>query len=353
MRILLRSFLLLTSVGCGLSQPASTLVHAAPAQPEPRRIIIDTDPGCDDALAILLALNSPEVRVEAVTVVHGNTTGKQGLVNALGLVSLAGRNDIPVAGGALRPLAQKPMTAEFIHGQHGLLDIQLAEAKIKADACFGPDLIIELVRKHPREVTLVALGPLTNLTLAVEKAPDIVPLVKEVVVMGGSLSGGNATGSAEANIYGDPEAARAVFAAGWPPTMVGLDVTNRTTFTEAHLQRLAKTSGPQNDVAVQILKGLTRFGGGGVPMHDPLAMGAAIDHSLIKAQNLRIDVETKGEFTRGSTVATRVVARFEERDGRLSLVGFRPAVPNVNVAVDVNAERVSGDVHHQDCWELI
>jgi inosine-uridine nucleoside N-ribohydrolase len=162
--------------------------------------------------AILLALNSPELRVEAVTVVHGNTTARQGLANALRLVSLAGRTDVSVAGGAARPLARRPMTAEFFHGPNGLLGLTLPEPRIKADARHGPDLIVELVRRHPRQVTLVALGPLTNLALA--KDPDMVPFVAEVVVMGGSLSGGNATGAAEANIYADPEAARAVFAAG-------------------------------------------------------------------------------------------------------------------------------------------
>jgi inosine-uridine nucleoside N-ribohydrolase len=336
---LLSVFLLVTLVEMGVCQPPSKPLPAADAPPEPRRVIIDTDPGCDDALAILLALNSPEIRVEAVTVVHGNTTRNQGLANALQLVSLAGRTEIPVAGGAMRPLAQKPMTAELFHGQNGLLDIKLAEPKIKADDRFGPDLIIELVRKYPAQVTLVALGPLTNLALAITKEAQIVPLVKEVVIMGGSLSVGNATGAAEANIYGDPEAARMVFAAGWPLTMVGLEVTNRTRFTKPHLLRLAKIHGPQNDFAVQILERLMKFDGGGATMYDPLAMGVAIDRSLVKVQDMRIDVETKGEFTRGATVATRGVANFEERDGRLSLIGLKPAVPNVKVAVDVEAER--------------
>ena len=342
--VLLSAIVLFTLVSLCIAQTASKPVPqgAAPqaAQPEPRRIIIDTDPGGDDALAILLVLNSPEIRVEALTVVHGNTTGPQGLANALKLVSLAGRTDIPIAGGALRPLGQKQMTAEFIHGQNGLLDILLPDHEFKAAPGFGPDLIVELVRKYPRQLTLVALGPLTNLALALAKDPGIVPLVKEVVLMGGTLSGGNATGAAEANIYGDPEAARAVFAAGWPLTMVGLDVTNRIRFTAAHLQRLARTRGPQNDFAVQILKGVAASSGeGGAPMHDPLAVGAVIDRSVIKTQDLWVDVETKGEFTRGATVATRGAAHFEERDGRLSIIGFKPAVPNVKVAVDVEAER--------------
>jgi inosine/uridine nucleosidase len=336
---LLSVFLVVMLVEAGLCQPASKPVLTADAAAEPRRVIIDTDPGTDDALAILLALNSPEIRVEAVTVVHGNTTTNQGLANARQLVSLAGRTEIPVAGGAVRPLVQRSMTAELFHGQNGLLNIQLPEPKMKADTRFGPDLMIELVRKHPREITLVALGPLTNLALAIVKDPEIVPLVKEVVIMGGSLSGGNATGAAEANIYGDPEAAQAVFAAGWPLTMVGLEVANRTRFTRLHSARLAKTHGPQNDVAVQILERLTKSDDGAAAMYDPLAMGVAIDRSLIKVQEMRIDVETKGEFTRGATVATRSAPIFEERDGRLSLIGFKPVVANTKVAVDVEAER--------------
>src|SRR5262245_44440398 len=170
--------LLLTLIETGICQDAPQ---------QPRRVIIDTDPGADDALAILLGLNSPEIRIEAVTVVHGNTTRDQGLANALQLVSLVARSKIPVAGGATRQLAQKAMTAELFHGQNGLLDIKLPEPKVKADDRFAPDLIIELVRQHPGQVTLVALGPLTNLALAITKDAQIVPLVREVVIMGGSL----------------------------------------------------------------------------------------------------------------------------------------------------------------------
>jgi len=147
-----------------------------------RRVIIDTDPGTDDALAILLALNSPELQVEAISVVPGNVDGKQGLENALKLASVAGRCDIPVTAGAQHPLMQKLYTAQYWHGNNGLADLQLPASKCKADPRFGPDLIIELVHKYPHEITLVPVGPLTNIALAVSKDPSIVELVNDIVI---------------------------------------------------------------------------------------------------------------------------------------------------------------------------
>src|SRR5215470_4911256 len=186
------------------------------------KIILDTDPGSDDALALMLALNSPELDVRAVTVVPGNVTAAQGLDNALRLVSLANRCDIPVAGGAQHPLFQKLITAEFWHGKNGLANVELPASKCKADPRWAPDLIIEMVHANPHEITLIPVGPLTNIALALQKDRSIVKLVKEVVIMGGSISGGNVNAAAEANIYNDPEAAQIVFQAGWPLTMVGL-----------------------------------------------------------------------------------------------------------------------------------
>src|SRR3984885_9375981 len=150
------------------------------AQAAPKRVIIDTDPGTDDAMAIILALNSPELKVEALTVVPGNVDGKQGLENALKIVSLANRCDIPVAGGAQHPLNQKLITAQFWHGSNGLAGLELPASKCHADARFGPDLIIELVHKYPHEVTLIPVGPLTNIALAVSKDPSIAALVKNI-----------------------------------------------------------------------------------------------------------------------------------------------------------------------------
>jgi len=332
------AFVALLTAALGFAGGAQS--HAAP-----RPVIIDTDPGTDDAMAILLALTSPEVEVRAFTVVGGNVTPAQGLENALKLVSLAGRCDIPVAGGAPRPLAQRLITAEFVHGKNGLGDIELPPSRCKADPRFGPDLIIEMVRANPGQITLVPVGPLTNIALAVLKDPGIVPLVKEVVIMGGSITEGNVTAAAEANVYNDPEAAQVVFHAGWKVTMVGLDVTHKTRFRQAQLERLARTHGTLNDFATKVMGFLValgaKFGEDGTPMHDPLAMGVAIDPSLVKTRRMRVDVETRGEFTRGATVGNRnnAVEHNELRGDHYVMTGIDRLEPNVDVAVEVDAER--------------
>ena len=311
----------------------------------PQRVIIDSDPGTDDALALLLALNSPEVDVRAITVVPGNVTAKQGLENALKIVSLAGRCDIPVVSGAQHPLFQKLITAEFWHGKNGLANVELPASKCKADARWAPDVIIEMVHAAPHEITLVPVGPLTNIALAVEKDPSIVPLVKEVVIMGGSITGGNVNAAAEANIYGDPEAAQIVFQAGWPLTMVGSDVGERTLFGTKQVEELSKTHGPENDFVVAVLKYLValsqKFGIDGTAMYDPLAVGAAIDRSVIETRPMQVDVETRGQFTRGETVANRrnAVEKNVPHEDRLWIESLDPVKPNVQVAVGSNAEK--------------
>jgi purine nucleosidase len=296
-------------------------------------------------MALMLALNSPELDVRAITVVPGNVTAQQGLDNALRMVSLAKRCDIPVAAGAQHPLFQKLITAEFWHGKNGLANIELPPSQCKVDGRFGPDLIIQMVHASPHELTLVPVGPLTNIALAVLKDPSIVPLVKEVIIMGGSITGGNVNAAAEANIYNDPEAAQIVFQAGWPLTMVGLDVGDRTLFSRAHLAELRKTYGPINDFMAQVsdyLIGLAeKFGTAGTPMYDPLAVGVAIDPSLVKAPGMHVDVETRGEFTRGETVANRhgYVERNVLHGDRYVIEGADKVEPNAKVCVEVDAER--------------
>jgi inosine/uridine nucleosidase len=272
------------------------------------RVIIDADPGTDDALAILLALNSPELTVEAITVVAGNATAPQGLTNALKLVSLAGRTDVPVALGAQTPLLQTLVTAES-HGPDGLGNVSLPAARGRADSRFGPDLIIELVHKYPHEVTLVPIGPLTNVALALLKDPSIAGLVKEVVFMGGAISGGNVDAVAEFNIYVDPEAAQIVFKGGWPLTMVGLEIGRKALFTRENLAELRKTRGPQNDFAADLLEYRVRLGeeSGGATLYDPTAMSAVID----------------------------------PRGDRLVFEGTEPLRPNIHVATDIDTERFS------------
>jgi inosine-uridine nucleoside N-ribohydrolase len=315
------------------------------AQSDPRRVIIDTDPGTDDAMAILLALNSPEFKVEALTVVPGNVDGKQGLENALKIVSLAGRCDVIVAGGAQHPLNQKLITAQYWHGKNGLANVELPPSKCKADPRFGPDLIIELVHKYPHEITLIPVGPLTNIALAVSKDPSLAGLVKNIVIMGGSIGGGNVNGAAEANIYNDPEAAQIVFNAGWIVTMVGSDVGERTLITRRHLAELQTSHGPESDFVAKIadfyLTRSEKSGYSGAAMYDPLAVGIALDPTLGTLKEMHVDVETRGEFTRGETVANRMGT--DEKNvlhgDHYEIEGVIPLQPNARVCLASDAER--------------
>ena len=315
------------------------------AQVAQRRVIIDTDPGTDDAMAIILALNSPEFKVEALTVVPGNVDTHQGLENALKIVSLAGRCDVVVAGGAQHPLNQKLITAQFWHGKNGLANVELPTSKCKADPRFGPDLIVEMVHRYPHEITLIPVGPLTNIALAVSKDPSIAFLVKDIVIMGGSISGGNVNGAAEANIYNDPEAAQIVFNAGWMVTMVGSDVGERTLITRKYLAELRSSHGPQNDFIAKIadfyLTRSEKSGYSGAAMYDPLAVGIALDPTLGTLKEMHVDVETKGEFTRGETVANRMGSNENNvlHGDHYEIEGVIDLKPNARVCLASDADR--------------
>lgn len=310
-----------------------------------QRVIIDTDPGTDDALAIYLALNSPELKVEAFTVVPGNVTAEQGLDNALKLVSVAGRCDIPVAAGAKQPLLQKVYTAGYWHGKNGVADIELPPTKCKVDPRFAPDLIIELIHKYPHEITLVPVGPLTNIALAVSKDPSIVGLTKNIVIMGGSISGGNTTGVAEANIFGDPEAAEIVFKAGWIVTMIGSDVGEQTLLRRKELTELEKGHGPVNDVVTKIarfyIERSEKNGWDGAAMYDPLAVAVAFDPSLVTLKDMHIDVETRGQYTRGETVPNRNLENEKNvlHGDHYEIEGYDKLPVNAKVAVGSNAPK--------------
>jgi purine nucleosidase len=326
---------------------ATFFVITLPAAPqsEKRRVMIDTDPGTDDALAIFLALNSPELQVEAITAVPGNVVAKQSLENVLKLVSVAGRCDIPVAAGALHPLNQMTYTATYWHGKNGLANIELPPSKCKVDPRFAADLIIELVHKYPHEITLIPVGPLTNIALAVSKDPSIARSVKDIVIMGGSLNGGNVNGAAEANIFGDPEAAQIVFNAGWMVTMVGSDVGERTLMTRKHLTQLESGHGPQNDVVTKIarfyIERSEKNGWPGAAMYDPLAVSVVIDATLVTLKDMHVDIETKGEFTRGETVANRM-GSYENNvlhGDHYEIDGTVPVSNNARVALSSDSER--------------
>jgi purine nucleosidase len=315
------------------------------AQTAPRRVIIDTDPGIDDAMAILLALNSPELKVEALSVVPGNVEAAQGLENALKLVSLAARCDVPVAGGAQHPLNQKLITAQFWHGKNGFAGVELPAPTCKADPRFGPDLIIEMVHKYPHEITLIPIGPLTNIALAVSKDPGIASLVKDIVIMGGSITGGNVDGAAEANIYNDPEAAQIVFKAGWTVTMIGSDVGERTLMTRKDVTQLQANHQPESDFIAKLadfyLTRSEKSGYQGAAMYDPLAVGTVIDPTLVTLKSMHVDVETRGEFTRGETVANRM--GYDEKNvlhgDHYEIDGLVPLQSNARVCVASDGDR--------------
>lgn len=324
---------------------ALLLLSTGYAEAAPRQVIIDTDPGVDDAMAILLALHSPELKVEALTVVPGNVEAAQGLENALKLVSLAGRCDVPVAAGAQHPLNQKLITAQFWHGKNGLAGVDLPASHCRPDVRFGPDLIIEMVHKYPHQITLIPVGPLTNIALAVSKDPGIVSLVKDIVIMGGSITGGNVDGAAEANIYNDPEAAQIVFNAGWVVTMVGSDVGERTLIRRKDVTALQANHAPESDFVGKLadfyLTRSEKSGYDGAAMYDPLAVAVVIDPTLVTLENMHVDVETRGEFTRGETVANR---RGSDENNVLhgdhyEIEGVVELKPNARVCVASDADR--------------
>jgi purine nucleosidase len=224
-------------------------------------------------------------------------------------------------------------------------DIELPQAKCHVDPRFGPDLIIEMAHQMPHEITLIAIGPLTNLALALQKDPSVSSLIKEVVIMGGSINGGNSTAAAEANIFGDPEAAQIVFQAGWKLTMCTLGIGAETVFNRERLAAFSRTHGPENDFAVEVINRIIGYGEkqgwGGMRMYDPTAVAAALDSTLVETEFWHVDVETQGAFTRGETVANRInaVERRVWRGDRYVFEGFDPVQPNVHVAVNIDADR--------------
>jgi inosine-uridine nucleoside N-ribohydrolase len=285
------------------------------------------------------------LKVEALTVVPGNVDGRQGLENALKIASLAGRCDLTVAGGAKHPLNQKLITAQYWHGPNGLAGVELPASKCKADSRFGPDLIIELVHQYPHEITLIPVGPLTNIALAVSKDPSIVPLVKNVVIMGGSITGGNVNGAAEANIYNDPEAASIVFNAGWTVTMIGSDVGEHTLITRKDVAQFQAEHGQESDFIAKLadfyVTRSEKSGYQGAAMYDPLAVATAIDPSLVTLKDMHVDVETRGEFTRGETVANRMGS--DEKNvlhgDHYEIEGVVELKPNARVCLTSDADR--------------
>src|SRR6185369_10225760 len=241
------------------------------------KVIIDTDPGVDDAFALLLAMRSPELKIEGITPVAGNVPLKLTLPNALRMVEIAGRTDIPVAAGAKVPLVRRLVTAAYAHGENGLGGAVFPEPKIKPIAEPAAEFIRQTVRKYPGEVNLITVGPLTNVATALQMDPELAGMIPRLVMMGGSLSGGNITPAAEFNIYVDHEAARVVFQSGIPITMVGLDVTRKTSLTDDQVRQLEAGPSPTSQAAAKIARNAIEHNRQqgfmvGPNMHDSLAV---------------------------------------------------------------------------------
>jgi inosine-uridine nucleoside N-ribohydrolase len=291
-------------------------------------IIIDCDPGMDDAIALLLALTSPEVELLGVTTVAGNQTLEKTTTNALRVLELAGQDDIPVAAGADRPLAGDLVVAADAHGESGLGNWTASTPDHRPLEQHAVDFLAAQAFESETPVTLLATGPLTNVALFLDRHPDATAKLHRIVLMGGAVGAGNMTASAEYNVWIDPEAAAQVFESGLDVTMVGLDVTNRALLTDEHASGLRR-SGPIGRAVAELLDFYRAFYSetydfGGCPVHDAVAVAHVVRPGLITTVERHVAVELDGSLCRGRTVVDMRRRR-------------RLPPPNVNVAVEIDA----------------
>jgi purine nucleosidase len=276
---------------------------------EPRKIIIDTDPGQDDAAAIMLALGSPELDILGITTVAGNVPLERTSTNARIILEFCSRPEVKVFAGADRPIARPLITAEHVHGKTGLDGPELHEPQMPLQAQHAVDFIVETLKREPAgTVTLCTLGPLTNIALALKKAPEIAGRVRELVMMGGGFfEGGNITPAAEFNVYVDPEAAAAVFKAGIPIVMMPLDVTHKVLTLKSRVEKLRAIGSRPAKALVEMLDFFERFdvekyGSDGGPLHDPTVIAYLLKPELFAGRNCNVEVETASPLTVGMTV---------------------------------------------------
>ena len=274
-----------------------------------RKIIIDTDPGQDDAGAIMLAAASPELEILALTAVAGNVPLELTRRNARLILDICGRSDIPVYAGAEKPLERDLVTAEKVHGKTGIDGIDIYEPPVPLADGHAVDFIIKAIRDNEEgAITLCPLGPLTNIAMALQKAPDIAERVGEIVLMGGGFfEGGNITPTAEFNIYVDPEAAEIVFASGIKITMMPLDVTHKALTRKDRIDRLRADGGKPAGIMADMLEYFERFdeqkyGTDGGPLHDPTVIAYLLKPELFSGRECNVEIETKSELTLGMTV---------------------------------------------------
>ena len=273
-----------------------------------KRIIIDTDPGVDDALAFLLALASPEVKLEALTTTQGNVTLEKATRNALSVLELCHASHIPVARGSLLPLVQPLRASADVHGESGIGNSRLPEPKTQPVSQHAVDYLIERVLAEPNEISIFPIGPLTNLAMAIRKEPRFARAVKELVIMGGAiLEHGNITPLAEFNIYVDPHAAHIVFHSGIPITLIPLDVTHKCLLKQEHVDRLMNIDSPISrfirETMEVYLEASFQLGYEGSSLHDPLTLATIIAPELLTLKEYYVDVDISSDVSMGKTFA--------------------------------------------------
>ena len=300
----------------------------------PKPVVIDCDPGHDDAVALLLAAQSDELGLRAVTTVAGNQTVEKTTTNALKVLTLAGRTDVPVAAGCEEPLVREFVSEHDVHGDSGLDGPELEEPAFETVDQHGVDLLIETVRESDVPVYLVPIGPLTNVAMAFRKAPDIVDDIERVVLMGGAVEEGNKTPVAEFNVYADAEAADIVFDADVDRTMVGLDVTRKARYSAARFDEMRALESEVADVVADLFEFYLefhnrRFGWDSVPIHDACAVAEVISPGIVDTERARVEIETDGEHTYGQTVC--------DMQGVWDRTGHK-AEPNADVGHDIDKD---------------
>jgi inosine-uridine nucleoside N-ribohydrolase len=302
--------------------------RAGPSAPTP--IILDCDPGHDDALALLLALHRPEARLLGVTTVAGNATLENTTRNALSVLTLIGRTDVPVAVGADRPLRRPLVTAAHVHGTSGLEGADMPAPTAQPIDEPAVDFMARLIEESEEPVTLVATGPLTNVALLRRRHASAFARLAHICLMGGAMGEGNLTASAEFNIWVDPDAAAEVFAGGRPLTMIGLDVTHQAIVTHADAERMGESGNRTGRVFADLLHYFARFhreryGWDGSPIHDAVTVAHVLDEDLVTTASYRVDVETESELTRGRTV--------------VDVRGLSGQPPNARVGLEIDRAR--------------
>jgi inosine-uridine nucleoside N-ribohydrolase len=290
-------------------------------------IVLDCDPGHDDAIALMLAAGDPAVDLLAITTVGGNQTLEKTTLNALRVCTLAGITDVPVAAGCARPLTQPLRVADHMHGESGLDGPRFGEPTVATVPEHAVELIHRVLMASADPVTLVPTGPLTNIALLLTRYPEDVPRIREIVLMGGSTERGNVTPYAEWNIYVDPEAAAIVFGSGVPVTMCGLNVTHQALVTPDVVARLEKLGGTLGPVCVELMMFFAStyrkvYGFEAPPLHDPVAVARVLDPTLVRCVEAHVSIEVTGEHTRGATV--------------VDLHGHSGEPPNAKVAVELD-----------------